>query len=98
MTPEQQARYSAALHRRQSAVALAESYGNKTVVSHKHLRVGIDSALADQRALAELLIQKGIFTKEEYTEAIVQAAEREADSWVQKVRTDHNLPDTVTFA
>lgn len=64
--------YEEALHAMQSGVAhtqqldLQEGRPDTT----KHLRVGINSAHVTDRALAELLIAKGIITTEEYIEAV----------------------------
>lgn len=41
------------------------------------LRVGLNSAFADQEGLARLLIAKGVFTEAEYTTAMADAMERE---------------------
>jgi|HubBroStandDraft_6_1064221.scaffolds.fasta_scaffold00184_15 hypothetical protein len=94
-------RYRAAAHAMQSGVKLKmtregvgdpdEGYVPRGECSPKHLRVGINSAMSDHGALARLLIDKGVFTEEEYTEAIADGMERE----VQFYRTELNLPDNV---
>lgn len=43
----------------------------------KHLRVGIDMSKSDMLGLAELLISKGVFTREEYIEHMRLAANHE---------------------
>jgi glutamine synthetase len=48
---------------------------------HKHLRVGIDTSKSDQGALAALLIEKGIFTEDEYIDALITFMEREVKSY-----------------
>jgi hypothetical protein len=53
--------------------------------SPKHLRVGINVALADQGALVKLLIDKGVITEDEYGDAIVAGMQREVDSYVEKL-------------
>jgi hypothetical protein len=45
--------------------------------AHKHLRTGIDGSKSDFGALAQLLISKGVFTEEEYTDAIIAGMEKE---------------------
>lgn len=90
------ARYSAAMHRIQSAIAYALTKGD-TMATPKHLRVGLNSALASDKALVDLLIAKGVITRDEYTEAVVTATEEEADRTVEQVRADHNLPSNVDF-
>lgn len=77
----QQERYAHAAHGMQSGVATdmetdpdARSQGASTA---KHLRVGVNSALVNNQAIAELLIAKGIITLDEYTEAVTKAMEAE---------------------
>jgi hypothetical protein len=38
--------------------------------AHKHLRVGVNSAMVEHGALAELLVSKGIIGHEEYVESL----------------------------
>lgn len=102
-------RYLAAAHRMQSAEALrivrsiqdqlAAGTSPVDVAARvaKHLRVGINSNAASQEGLARLLIQKGVFTLEEYSEAMVVAMEREADAWVEEVKRELGLPDGFRF-
>ena len=58
--------YLDAAHAMQSAVALEMNYTDSH--SLKHLRVGINSAHVAQLGLATLLLEKGVFTEEEYFE------------------------------
>jgi hypothetical protein len=77
--PTPQERYAAAAHAMQSGVAMEmELPGSHPATEPKHLRVGINSALADSSALAELLINKGILNEAEYLEALATAMESEA--------------------
>jgi hypothetical protein len=69
-------RYFAALHAMQSGVALQLEH-NPSGGSPKHLRVGVNSAKVEHAALAKLLIDKGIITEAEYTEALAEMMERE---------------------
>ena len=71
-------RYEAAAHRVQSCIAAVPDHPNQTP---KHLRVGVDMSKSDMGGLASLLIDKGVFTEEEYLEAITAAAEREAEAY-----------------
>lgn len=48
-----------------------------TDVNHKHMQHGINSAHVSIGALATLLIEKGVFTLEEYTAASADAMEAE---------------------
>jgi len=111
MSPEQRARYDAAVHRQQTAVAfgyqreLSDVLGDPIgprgadllIRALKHLRVGTNNAMADQGALAKLLIAKGVISEAEYCEAITVAAEEEADRFVADVRRIYNIPPHVHF-
>jgi hypothetical protein len=99
MTPEQQTRYNAAAHSYQSAIAfqITRLGLNGAGADPKYLRTGINSAMADHGALALLLVEKGVITEAEYSEAIVKGAEREAELMTQLTREKCGLPDTVTF-
>lgn len=50
---------------------------NPNLRYHKHLRVGIDSAKVEHGALAALLIEKGVFTEDEYMDALIKGMEDE---------------------
>lgn len=73
-------RYEAAAHAVQSGIAMLMNRDAK-FTTPKHLRVGIDTTKADHGGLAALLIEKGIFTSEEYTKAMADAMEREKTEW-----------------
>jgi hypothetical protein len=65
----------------QSGVAMdmeTDPDGSKGATTPKHLRVGINSAMVTDQGLANLLIAKGVFTLDEYTEAMASAMEAEA--------------------
>lgn len=85
MTDDQRQRYEAAMHSMQTAVKYEiEIKGeNGAAADPKHLRVGINSAMADHAALVKLLLSKGVITEAEYYEAIVQGAEAEAQRYQQ---------------
>lgn len=70
-------RYTRAAHRVQTAIAF---HPERPADQFKDLRTGIDLSKADMGGLATLLIAKGVFTHEEYLEAIADSAEREAES------------------
>ena len=73
-------RYNDALHRMQTGVAL-KAYSDSTEIQPKHLRVGINSTFVTDAAVAKLLIEKGVFTIEEYTKALADQMEIEAKSY-----------------
>ena len=66
--------YADAAHGLQSAIAYDPEYEG---TRPKHLRVGIDMQKADTMGLATLLIEKGLFTLEEYVEHMRLAANTE---------------------
>ena len=80
-------RYSRAGHRVQTAIAflMGLGAGADPGTSPKHLRVGVDLRASDAKGLVDLLIEKGVFTKAEYLEAVAKAAEEEADSYEAKL-------------
>ena len=92
-TPQE--RYQAAAHAMQSGVAMEMNYDSKST-QPKHLRVGVNSALVDSSALAELLITKGIITEDEYLDAIAAGMEREAESY--RARLQDRLGTSITLS
>lgn len=61
--------YESAAHGMQTATAHEQNLGSDSG-SPKHLRVGVNSALVNVAALAELLIKKGLITEAEYLEEL----------------------------
>ena len=92
-TPQE--RYKAAAHAMQSGVAMEMNYDSKST-QPKHLRAGVNSALVDSSALAELLITKGIITEDEYLDAIAAGMEREAESY--RARLQDRLGTSITLS
>jgi hypothetical protein len=81
------ARYDAALHAIQNGAKLQLEI-DPTPGTPKHLRVGIDSAMCEHSALALLLEKKGVFTRNEYFEAIAVAMETEKERY-EKALSQH---------
>lgn len=80
-----------AAHRVQSAIAFFEgrrdSFGERYPSTEgKHLRVGVNSALVECSALAALLVRKGVFTAEEYFDALIEAWDAEVDRYRAEVK------------
>lgn len=73
-------KYAALLHAMQSGVAMKMNY-DPSETSPKHLRVGVNSAMCDHAALARLLVEKGIITREEYEAAITAEMGREVERY-----------------
>jgi hypothetical protein len=92
-------RYLSAGHKIQSAIAFLMNFPARySAQEPKHLRVGVDTLKAEQAGLADLLIAKGVFTKDEYAEAVTRAVEVEAERYTREARDVGGLPDSVNFA
>lgn len=74
--------YEEACYAMQAGVGVEMQLGGNGTTP-KHLRVGINSAMSDQGALARLLIAKGVITEDEYTEAIAEGMRREVALYEQ---------------
>ena len=81
---EKKKKYAALAHAMQSGVAYKmERVPSET--SPKHLRVGINSAMVSHAVLVEMLLAKGVITEDEYFDALVEAMEREVESYQQEL-------------
>lgn len=93
-------RYRAAAHAMQSGVAMeiecsapvSKTFSARAEVatgscSPKHLRVGVNAAMADHAALALLLMNKGVFTRAEYEEALATSMEAEKARYEEHLST-----------
>lgn len=87
-------RYGELLHAVQSGVKFDHESGGQDG-SPKHLRTGINSALVDSGALAQLLQKKGIFTQEEYLEQLVESAEGEVKRYETLLAAKFGKPVTL---
>lgn len=88
---EYQQRYLQAAHAMQSGV----KYDLETDPSSgtaKHLRVGVNSAMVDHGALAELLVAKGLITREEYLKALAEKMEAEVRTYQDKLTERMGAP------
>lgn len=92
MSEENESRLSVKLaelmHAVQSGVAYSMNIPGDKACEPKHLRVGVNASLIDTAAIADLLIQKGIFTKEEYLESLCKFAQNDVDTY-EKELSDH---------
>ncbi len=91
---ELRARYRRAAHAVQSGVATEQELGSQDGTP-KHLRVGINTAKAEQAALARLLIAKGIFTELEYMEAMAEGMEAEQKLYEERLTQRLGRPVTL---
>lgn len=73
---EDRARYERAMHAMQSGVAARMGYDHGETTP-KHLRVGVNSALLQNSALALLLMRTGVIAEADYWKALADAAEEE---------------------
>ncbi len=85
-----------ALHAMQTGVEMMMQKGHKETLP-KHLRVGVNSAMIDSAAVASLLIEKGVFTEEEYYERLGDFAERDAASYAAMVNEAFGTDDRITL-
>lgn len=92
---EKRERYKELLHAMQTGVAYVQAK-DPIDGSPKHLRVGINAAMIEHAALANLLIRKGIITDEEYVDGIIAELEREVERYTQQVR-DLYGSDSITL-
>ena len=93
MTAEEDtARYHAAAHAMQSGVAAKMNY-DPAETTPKSLRVGVNAAHVSVAALTQLLLDKGVFTMDEYAAANADAMQTEVanyERWLAK-RTGANV-------
>ncbi len=90
--------YEEAAHGVQSAIKFEQGVIPQAVEHHiKHLRTGLDCRASDTMGLATLLIEKGVFTKEEYLEHIRLAMNTELVRYEQYLIQEHNLSPNLKF-
>lgn len=76
MSEEDKARYIRAMHAMQTGIAyLLEK--DPTPSHPKHVRLGINSAMVQNAALATILMDKGIMTRDEYDKVMADMSEAE---------------------
>ena len=78
-------RYEKAMHAMQSGVAFVMN-SDPMETQPKHLRVGVNSSLVNNDAIARILFGKGVLTREEYFGALADAAEDEAERYRVRIR------------
>lgn len=81
---ELERRYEEAAHAVQSGVAMEMNYRPEPT-QPKHLRTGIDLTKAEVGGLVRMLIAKGVFSEEEYMEAIALGVEEEQASYEKRL-------------
>ena len=78
-------RYEAASHAMQSGVAAMLALGHDQA-NPKHLRTGVNAAMVEHGAMVELLIAKGVFSREEFFSALADKMEAEARSYEKRLK------------
>jgi hypothetical protein len=67
---EQYTEYNRLLHAMQTGVMIDQEQLGSRDGSPKHLRTGLNSAMVSDRAIVELLVEKGVFTSCEFYEKL----------------------------
>jgi hypothetical protein len=93
-----QERYRAAAHAMQTGVAYAMEQEPNGETTPKHLRVGVNDAMADQEGLVTLLLSKGIITEKEYFKAVADSMERERDRYQKRLNEYYGGSTNITLA
>lgn len=88
-------RHHAAPHAMQTGVSY-ELQLDPNGGSPKHLRTGVNAAMCDHAGLIRLLIEKGLFTEDEYTKAIADEMEREKQRY--EARLTERFGKKITLA
>ena len=88
------ARFDAAARAMQSGVAAKMTF-DASETSPKHLRVGVNSAHVSDAALLDLLIEKGLVTKEEFFEKLATWMEKEADGYKKEVNAHYGTDGVI---
>lgn len=71
--------YIANMHAIQSCIALMINYPETKMGDSKHMQVGIISSMVTHHAIATLMVEKGIFTQEEYSAQMVLSTRDELE-------------------
>ena len=91
---EKRERYAALCHAMQTGVAYKMAKDTNETAP-KHLRVGVNSALVQDSALALLLMEKGIITEDEYFDAVNEAMEREVKGYEEELKRLYGVSVTL---
>ena len=78
-------------HAMQSGVASKMNYDDHET-QPKHLRAGVNSALVSNGALVQLLIDKGVFTQDEYMVKLTEFMEREVKNYEEDLWAHFGRP------
>lgn len=76
--------YLEAAHAMQAGVAMKMNHDPEDT-SPKHLRVGVNSAMVDTAAIVRLLVEKKIFSMEEFETTITDQMNKEAEMYEKEL-------------
>ncbi|MGH7243643.1 MAG: hypothetical protein ACREJD_09525 [Phycisphaerales bacterium] len=85
MSRTDEERLLAAQHAMQTGVLMEMEHGVGAATELKHLRVGVNSAMSGDAAIAELLIAKGVISRDEYFKACADEMEREVKRYEERL-------------
>ncbi len=91
---EKRERYLALCHAMQTGVAY-EMERHPQPTQPKHLRVGVNTAMVEHAALVDLLIRKGLLTRDEYFDMLLVAMEREVHLYEQRLAQEYGAKITL---
>jgi len=83
--------YEAALHAMQAGIMMEQQLDREErgeswcTDTHKHARVGINSAMLECGAIVSLLVEKGIITREEFEIRLCDAVNEEVDQYERRL-------------
>lgn len=87
---ENKERYLRACHAVQSGVAAEMQIEERRAATEpKHLRTGINCAMVEHSALVELLVSKGVITREEFAAALADGMEEEVRRYEERLSRHH---------
>jgi hypothetical protein len=80
-------------HSMQAGVAMEQNFLDPQYDHHKHLRVGVNSAMVNLGALTRLLVKKGVLTELEYWESQVEGMRDEVERYKTTIKERMGRPD-----
>jgi hypothetical protein len=89
-------KYHSLCHAMQSGVAMEMNYRDNPTTP-KHLRVGVNSAMCDNAAMARLLMTKGIITEEEYFESLCTVMQEEVERYEKDLQEMAGVNTKITL-
>ena len=100
MSEKDEQRYLEAVHAVQTGVKFFQERdgdGPLSPTGPKHLRVGVNVTKCDNAALALLLIEKGVFTLDEYHKSIADEMEEEVKRYEERANREFGQLGIIEF-